>query len=204
MHSHQFIIIIIMIIFFFFLPFFLLCRVLVGRDIATRSRPVGMEPLRSRFIHALIRMSTKVVSLRLKQIRRKNCGSISVVKRQCCAKCGHRRTLEHRSGYRISPPVLCIGNGSLEEVVEKQVGQLRVLRKRVTDISQKSASDDTATSPHERNGWQVERPVVGLGSFHKQHVSLSIRADLGRVQCQTNRFDKLGFVAYGRHRRRSC
>ena len=66
-------------------------------------------------------------------------------------------------------PHLRVGNGSFEEVVQQQIGQLGVGFEGGLDLGQEHGADDAAASPHQRDRAVVELPVELSRRVRQQH-----------------------------------
>jgi hypothetical protein len=66
----------------------------------------------------------------------------------------------------LSPPSLCLVDSLVEEVVEKQVLEVRVGAVRLGDVLQEDRSNDATSTPHERNFGLVQLPLVLLRSLY--------------------------------------
>jgi len=51
------------------------------------------------------------------------------------------------------------------------------------DVAEEDGADDTASAPHECDARVVEFPAVIMCSSTHKHETLSIRDDLGSIQC---------------------
>lgn len=68
-------------------------------------------------------------------------------------------------GDNVTPSLLSLVDGRVKEVVEEEVLEVGVGAVCLGDILQEDRSDDTSTTPHERNVGLVELPAVLLGSL---------------------------------------
>ncbi|KAH3667268.1 hypothetical protein OGAPHI_002917 [Ogataea philodendri] len=159
-----------------------------SRNITTLSGPVdvngitNLSRLGGKLRQDLESVGSEVVSLGLQQVSWQLLGSVTVVEGQSSREGWGWDTGLNSKSESLSPSGLCLGNSLVEEWVEQQVLQVWVLSVSRGDLTQENRSDDTSSSPHESNGWEIELPAVLLGSFSDQHESLSIGDDLGGVK----------------------
>ena len=83
----------------------------------------------------------------------------------------------------------------LEEGIEHQVRELRVLVEGFFDFAQEHAADDAAAAPHEGDAAVVQVPFVLFRGGAHEHVALGVGDDLGGVEGLADVFDELGAVA---------
>lgn len=119
-------------------------------------------------------VSTEVVTLSLQQVGREVSGAVSVVEAQSSAEGGSGDTPEGALADHVSPALLSLLDGGLEEVVEQEVLQVRVVAVSVGDVLEEDGTDNAATTPHEGNGRLVQLPAVLAGS---------LRHDLSATAC---------------------
>lgn len=127
-------------------------------------------------------VGTKVISLGLQQVGWQVGSSVTIVEGESSGESWCWDTVLSSERHSLSPAGLGLGNGISEELVEQQVLQLWVLLEGLCDFTEEDGSDDTTTSPHEGNCWEVEVPLVLLSSFSDQHETLGVGDDLGGVQ----------------------
>ena len=129
------------------------------------SRPIGVEELAARLVHALVSVRAEEIALGLQQVGRQAPGAVAVVKRQ--------RRAERRRGHAVldrlndgAPPgsLIVRSAGLAEEVIEQQIAQLRVLVVGFLDLAQEAAADDAAAAPHQRDAAEVEVPALSLAA----------------------------------------
>jgi len=111
-------------------------------------------------------VGTEVVTLSLQQVGRKLLGAVAIVEAEGGAEGRSGDTPESGLADDVSPSLLGVVDGLVEEVVKQEVLQVRVLAVRVGDVLQEDGADDAATTPHQGDGWLVQLPVVllsGLG-----------------------------------------
>ena len=77
-----------------------------------------------------------------------------------CRECGHGNSVLDADRDDLAPAVLTGGDLLGEEVVEQQVGQLRVGRERRLDLAQKHTADDAAAPPHQGNGYTQQLHTI--------------------------------------------
>jgi hypothetical protein len=107
----------------------------------------------------------EVVTLSLQQVRRKILGSVSIVEAQSSAESRGGDTPKGTLADDVSPSVLSLVDGLVEEIIEQQVLEIGVVSVCMCDIFQENGSNDAATTPHESNGRLVELPLVLFGSL---------------------------------------
>jgi hypothetical protein len=129
---------------------------------------------RAGVVEALVGVCAKVVALGLEEVGREALRAVAVIERQRSAKCGDWDAEEGCLRDNDAPRVLAALDGLGKEVVEEQVGQLRVLLEGIADVAQEAAADDAAATSHEGNGREVELPAKLLRRLAHQHESLRV------------------------------
>ena len=82
----------------------------------------------------------------------------------------------------------------LEERIEHQILQVRVVVKGFLDIAQEDRPDDASAPPHQGNASIIQIPVeIGCRRPH-QYIALCIGDDFGSIQCQPQVFDEYLFI----------
>lgn len=107
----------------------------------------------------------EVVTLGLEKVGREVLGAVAIEPRQRSRESRRRDTQQRRLSDNVSPSGLRLVDGLVEEVVEKQVLEIRVVSVSRRDVLQEHRADDAATSPHQSNRGLVELPSVQLGSL---------------------------------------
>lgn len=97
------------------------------------------------------RMSSKVISLRLQQVRWEILGSVSVIPGQGRVECWGGNAPQRAFAYDIPPPRLGFVDRFVEEVIEEEVFQVRILAVGGRYVFEEDRPDDTSSAPHERN-----------------------------------------------------
>lgn len=178
-----------------------------GRNITTSASPVNMNGrvLRKLFAGKLVKdlegVGAKVVTLGLEQVSRQTSTAVTIVKGQSRGKGRGGDTPFGSSGHDVSPAVLGLVDGLVEEGVEEQILEVGVLTVSLGDLTQEDRADNAATSPHEGNASIVESPAVLLTSLTDEHETLSVGDNLGGVESLLKLVDKLLLVASERERR---
>src|SRR5262249_36105094 len=131
-----------------------------GRDATAAARPVRMEKLAARPVHALVGVSAEEVALRLQQIRRQTLGAVSVEERERRREGGRRHAVLDGLDDGAPPRGLIFIQSPAEEIVEQQIGQLRILVEGLFDLAEKAATDDAAAAPHQRDAAVVQVPSL--------------------------------------------
>lgn len=111
-------------------------------------------------------VGTEVVTLSLQQVGGEVPSAVSVVEAESSAESGSRDTPESTLADNVSPAVLGLGDGFVEELVEEEVLKVGVLAVGVGDVLQEDRADDAATTPHKGDGRLVKLPAVLLGSLN--------------------------------------
>jgi hypothetical protein len=83
----------------------------------------------------------------------------------------------------------------VEEVVEEQVLEVRLVMVDRGDVLKEDGSDDAPTAPHEGNGGVVELPLVVSGGLLHEHKALGVQDDLGGVESLLKVLEELLLVA---------
>jgi hypothetical protein len=96
-------------------------------------------------------VSTKVVTLRLKEIGREVLGTVTIIPAKRGAEGRERNTPQSTFADDVSPARLCLVDGLIEEVVEEQVFEIRVVAVGLGDILEEDRSNDAAATPHKSN-----------------------------------------------------
>lgn len=114
------------------------------------------------------RVGTKVITLSLEKVGGEVLCSEAIEEGEGGGEGGRGDTPKGSLGDDISPAILCVVDGLVEEVVKEQVLEVRVRAVRLGDVLQEHGADDAATSPHEGNLWLLKLPAVLLGSLQQQ------------------------------------
>lgn len=112
-------------------------------------------------------VGTKVVTLSLEQVGGEVSGAVSIVEAQSRAESGGRDTPESTLADDVSPAILGLVNRLVEEIIEEQVLQVRVVAVGTGNVLQKDRPDNATTAPHESDGGLVQLPAVLLGSLRE-------------------------------------
>lgn len=110
-------------------------------------------------------VGTEVVTLGLEKVGGEVGGAVTVVEGQSAAEAGCGDTPLGTLGDNVSPAVLCVVDGLVEEVVKEKVLKVGVAAEGRGDVLEEDGADDAATAPHEGNLGLVEVPVVLLGGL---------------------------------------
>ena len=141
-----------------------------------------MEELATRLVEALVSVCAKIVALSLQQVGRQTFGTIAVVVSQRRTDGRHRNAKLDGGGHHTTPGILCLRDGTLEEGIQQQVVQPRVLLERVLDLAQECGADDAAAAPHQRDAAVIQIPAVGSCRRTHELIALGVRDDLGSIQ----------------------
>ena len=126
-----------------------------SRNIPTASRPIDMNILAlgvllTRMLRLdLERMRTEVIALSLEEIGREILGAVAVEPRERGAEswCGNAK--ECSFGNDVAPTGLGFVDGLVEEVVEEEVLECRVVAVRRGDVFEEDGPDDASSTPHQ-------------------------------------------------------
>jgi hypothetical protein len=110
-------------------------------------------------------VGTEVVTLSLQHVGGQVLGAVTVEEGQSSAEGGSGDSVLDSEGNNVTPSLLSLVNGLVEEVVEEQVLQVGVGTVSRGDVLQEDRSDDAATTPHECNRRLVELPSILFGSL---------------------------------------
>ena len=110
-------------------------------------------------------VGTEVVALCLQHVGRQVFCAVAVVEAESGGESRCWDTPESTLADDVSPSWLCLVDGLVEEVVEEQVLEIRVVTVCRGDILQEDGTDDAASTPHQGNRGLVELPAVLLGSL---------------------------------------
>lgn len=110
-------------------------------------------------------VGSEVVTLGLKQVGRKALRTVSVVEAECSAERGRRNTPEGRLADHVSPALLGVMDGLVEEPIEQEVLEVGVGAVGVGDVLEENRADNAATTPHEGNGRLVQFPAILFSSL---------------------------------------
>lgn len=152
-----------------------------GRDVATTAGPVDVDVLANLvLLVGELRLDaegvgTEVVTLGLEEVGGEVLGTVTVVEGQSGAEAGSGDTPEGALGDNVSPALLCVVDGLVEEVVEEEVLEVGVAAVGGSDVLEEDGADDAATAPHEGDLGLVELPAVLLGGLHSR-VSLLLQS----------------------------
>lgn len=111
-------------------------------------------------------MRTEVVTLSLQQVGRKVGAAVSVVEAEGSAEGRHWKTPQGSLADNVSPAVLGLVDGLVEEVIKQQVLQLGVLAVGIGDVLEEDGADDATATPHQGDGRLVQLPTVLLSRLH--------------------------------------
>ncbi len=120
------------------------CLCLVGgrRHVTSSAGPVDVVILTFRILLAgflgldFERVSTEVISLRLQQIRWEVLRAVPIIPAERSAESGRRYAPQRALADNVSPAVLSLVDGFVEEVVEQQVLEVWVLTVCSSDVLQ--------------------------------------------------------------------
>lgn len=149
-----------------------------GRHVATTAGPVDVDVLALGQVGAdefgldTEGMSTEVVTLRLQQVGGQVLGAVAVVEAQRSGEGRGGNTPEGTLADNMSPAVLGVVDSLVEEVVEQQVLELRVLAVGTGDVLQEDGADNATTAPHESDGGLVQLPAILLGGLWDNQISM--------------------------------
>ena len=144
-----------------------------GRDITTTAGPVDVDVLADGVLVVgelgldLEGVGTEVVTLGLEEVGGEVLGTVTVVEGQSGAEAGSGDTPLGALGDNVSPALLCVVDGLVEEVVEEKVLEVGVVAVGLSDILEEDGADDAATAPHEGDLGLVELPAVLLGGLRR-------------------------------------
>lgn len=116
-------------------------------------------------------VSTKVITLSLQQVGGQILGAVSVEPGQSSGEGRSGDTKLSSLGNGGSPAGLGLVDGLVEEGVEEQVLQVRLVAVSRGDVLEEDGSDNAATTPHEGDGRLVELPVELTGSLVKKKLA---------------------------------
>ena len=148
-------------------------------NIASPARPVDVMVLTGRVLcvgvlgldHECV--GAKVVALRLQQVCRQVLGAVAVVEAECGAEGRGRDAPQRALADGVAPARLRLVDGLIEEIVEQQVLQVRVLAVRGRDVLEEDGADDAAATPHKSDRGFVELPAVFLGGLWRDSLGES-------------------------------
>lgn len=110
-------------------------------------------------------VGTEVVTLGLEEVGGEVLGTVTVVEGQSGAEAGGGDTPEGALGDDVSPALLCVVDGLVEEIVEEEVLEVGVVAVGSGNVLEEDGADDAATAPHEGDLGLVELPAVLLGGL---------------------------------------
>lgn len=142
-----------------------------GRDVTTTAGPVDVDVLALRVLGVgelgldSEGVGTEVVTLGLEEVGGEVLSTVTVVEGKSGAEAGSGDTPLGTLGDNVSPALLCVVDGLVEEVVEEKVLEVGVVAVSLGDVLKEDGADDATTAPHEGNLGLVELPVVLLGGL---------------------------------------
>lgn len=142
-----------------------------GGNVSTTASPVDVDVGVFRVLRAgelrldAEGMGAEVVSLSLQQVGWEILGTVAIVEAKSSAEGRGWDTPESTLADDVSPSGLSRVDGLVEEVIEQEVLQVRVLAVGAGDILEEDRADNATTTPHQGNGWLVELPLVLLGGL---------------------------------------
>ena len=110
-------------------------------------------------------VGTEVVTLGLEEVGGQVLGAVAVVEAEGSGEGRSGDTPQSGLADHVTPAVLGVVNGLVEEVVEEQVLKVGVVAVGVGNVLKEDGADDAATAPHEGNGRLVQLPLVLLGGL---------------------------------------
>ena len=156
--------------------------VISGRsDVPGVSRPVVVDKL-ARIIEPFEGMRAEKVSLRLDDVGRQRGASVAVVEGEGGGKGRRGNAGLDRGPDDFSPRRMTTGQSGAEEIVHQQRRQVGFGREGFLDVSQKDASNDATSAPHQSDPAVIQIPFHLFGRFSHEHEALGVRHDLGRVK----------------------
>ena len=129
------------------------------------SRPIGVEELAARLVHALVSVRAEEIALGLQQVGGQAPRAVPVVKRQRRAEGRRGHAVLGGQNHAAAPGCLVVDQRLAEEVIEEQVAQARVLVEGFLDLAQETAADNAATPPHQSDTAEIEVPALIFGGF---------------------------------------
>lgn len=144
-----------------------------GGDVTATAGPVDVDVLALGVLLAGVlgldaeSVGTEVVTLGLEHVGGQVLGAVAVVEGQGGAEGRGGDTPEGTLGDNVTPAVLGLVDGLVEEVVKEQVLEVGVLAVGLGDLLEEDGADDAATAPHEGDLGLLELPAVVLGSLWK-------------------------------------
>lgn len=111
-------------------------------------------------------VSTEVITLGLEEVGGQVLGAVAVVEAESSGESRSGNTPQSGLADHVTPAVLGVVNGLLEEVVEEQVLKVRVAAVGIGDVLEEDGADDATTAPHEGDGRLVQLPVVLLSGLY--------------------------------------
>jgi hypothetical protein len=175
-----------------FLPFYhtstRLCDVSRGGHITTTAGPVNVDILAlGEGLAGVLGLDaesvgTEVITLGLEEVGGQVLRAVAVVEAESGGEGRSGDTPQSGLADDVTPAVLSVVNGLVEEVVEEQVLKVGVVAVSVGDVLEEDGADDAASAPHEGNGRLVELPVVLLGGVLDEHEALGVGDNLRSVK----------------------
>src|SRR5262245_53200664 len=101
-----------------------------------------MEELGARFVHALVGMGAKVISLRLEQVRGQHGAAVLIVKSQGGAEGRNGNAFLRRRSDDVPPTFLALLDFAAEIIVQQKIHQLGLLIESFLDLTKKTRADD--------------------------------------------------------------
>jgi hypothetical protein len=119
-------------------------------------------------------VSTEVITLSLKKVGGQVLGAVTIEERKSSAESGCRDASLDRPSNDISPTLLSVVDGLVEEVIEEQVLEVRVLAVSRSDVLEEDRTNNATAAPHESDGGLVQLPAVLLGSLNLVNITILI------------------------------
>jgi hypothetical protein len=146
------------------------------------------------FISTLIGMRTKIITLRLNQVSRQNCGTIAIVVSDGSRERRNRNTILHSICNDIAQRLLIIISDLLEVRRQQQVSNASILLIGISDLLQELSTNDAAGTEDFSDLAVVQIPVVFIRSSTQLGEALSVRDDFAQIQSATNFLNELRFI----------
>ncbi len=166
-----------------------------GRHITASARPVDMDVfalrvlLASKFGLDAESVRAKVVALGLEEIRRQVLATITIIEAESSAEGRQWNAPQRALANNFAPAVLSVVDSLVEEVVEEQILEVRVLSVCRRDVLQEHGSNDATTAPHERNRRLVEFPAIFL-----RRLQMSSRVSMSAGPIANLKIEKWGQI----------
>jgi len=177
-------------------PDFRLPRDLSGkRAISLLHLPPIAGPVRMkdpfRLVDTAIGVRTKVITLRLQQLRWQYRAAVGIEKRESGRQRRQRDTASYSQLNGSAPPGFSPANFRAEEIVQQDVRQIRLAVVGALYVIEETAPDNASGTPQQGDISKSQVPAILFSSLTHLHEALRVGNDLGGVKGIVNSLERV-------------